>query len=110
MQPAVARFPQLALLSDVPGRQRWSLPAIDSRPRLAAAVELALRKGTPALLVKANPLTGTVLIKWHPSQKAPEIRSIIRRALKDGPVSLAVYQQFHRPPDSKIRTLIKKLV
>jgi len=110
MQPAVACFPQLALLSNVPGRQRWRVPAIDSRPRLAAAVELALRKGTPALMVKANPLTATVLIKWHPSQRAPEIRSIIRKALEGGPVSLAVYQKFRRTPDRKIRTLTKKLV
>ena len=55
MRAAVARIPEMILLSDVPGRQRWRLPAIDSKPRLAAAVELALRKESGAVLVKVNP-------------------------------------------------------
>jgi manganese/zinc-transporting P-type ATPase C len=110
MQPAIARLPKLALLSDVPGRQRWSVPSIESKPRLAAAVELALRKGTPALLVKANPLTGTVLIKWTPSQPPPEIRSIIRQTLEKGPVTEVVYRKLHPKPDGKVRKLINKLV
>ena len=87
MRAAVARIPEMILLSDVPGRQRWRLPAIDSKPRLAAAVELALRKESGAVLVKVNPLTGRILLKWHPSQRPPEIRSIVRKALDKGPVS-----------------------
>jgi len=68
MRAAVARMPEMILLSDVPGRQRWRVPAIESRPRLAVAVELALRNESGALLVKVNPLTGRILLKWHPSQ------------------------------------------
>ena len=110
MRAAVARIPEMILLSDVPGRQRWSLPAIDSKPRLAAAVELALRKESGAVLVKVNPLTGRILLKWHPSQRPPEIRSIVRKALDKGPVSIAAYQKHHGTPDSKVRKLISKLV
>jgi len=110
MRAAIARMPELVLLSAVPGRQRWSLPAIDSKPRLAAAVEIALRNESGALLVKVNPLTGRILLKWHPSQKPPEIRSIIRKALDKGPVSLAVYQKRRGTPDPKVRKLIGKLV
>jgi cation-transporting P-type ATPase C len=107
---AVARIPEMILLSDVPGRQRWRLPSIDSKPRLAAAVELALRKESGAVLVKVNPLTGRILLKWHPSQKPPEIRSIVRKALDQGPVSVAAYQRHRGTPDRKVRKLIHKLV
>ena len=110
MRAAVARMPEMILLSDVPGRQRWRVPAIESRPRLAVAVELALRNESGALLVKVNPLTGRILLKWHPSQKPPEIRSIVRKALAKGPVSIAVYQKRRGTPDPKVRTLIGKLV
>jgi cation-transporting P-type ATPase C len=109
MQAAIARMPEMILLSEVPGRQRWSLPAIDSKPRLAAAVEIALRNESGALLVKVNPLTGRILLKWSPSQKPPEIRSIIRKALDKGPVTLAAYQKRRGTPDPKVRKLIGKL-
>jgi len=110
MRATIARMPEMVLLSEVPGRQRWSLPAIDSKPRLATAVELALRNEAGALLVKVNPLTGRILLKWHPSQKPPEIRSIVLRALDRGPVSLAVYQKRRGIPDPKVRKLVGKLV
>ena len=110
MQASVARLQVISLLSGVPGRQRWNVPAIGSRPRLAAAVELALRKEPRVLLVRANPVTGTVLIKWHPSERPPEIRSLIQNALDHGPISIALYQQRCGPPDGKARTLINRLV
>ena len=68
MQLATSRGAEFLLLSDVPGRQRWLVPALESRPRLAAAVEIALRKESKASRVKANPLTGRILIQWDPSQ------------------------------------------
>src|ERR1700737_2356864 len=110
MQQAIAYLPQMDLLSDIPGRQRWRVPAIDSRPRLAAAVEIALRKQSGALLVKANPLTGRILIKWHPSQRPPEIKSIVCRALKTGPLSENSYRKLRGAPDRQLRKLIHKLV
>jgi cation-transporting P-type ATPase C len=110
MQQAIAYLPQMDLLSDIPGRQRWRVPAIDSRPRLAAAVEIALRKQSGALLVKANPLTGRILIKWHPTQKPPEIKSIVYRALKTGPLSENAYRKLRGAPDRQVRRLIHKLV
>jgi len=110
MRAVIARIPEMTLLSEVPGRQRWRLPAIESKPRLAAAVELALRNESGSLLVKVNPLNGRILLKWHPSQRPPEIRSIIRKALEKGPVSLAVYQKRSGAPNSKVRKLIRNLV
>lgn len=110
MQQTVARIPEVALLSDVPGRQRWRVPGLESRPRLAAAVELALRKESGALQVKVNPLTGRILIKWHPSHRRPEVISIVRKALERGPISDVAYRKLRGTPDHKVRTLIHKLV
>ena len=110
MRAAIARMPEMILLSNVPGRQRWRVPALDSRPRLATAVELALRKESGAMLVKVNPLTGRILLKWHPSHRPPEIRSIVRRALDKGPVSLEVYRKHRGTPDRKVRKLVRNLV
>ena len=110
IRAAVARIPEMTLLSEVPGRQRWRLPALESKPRLAAAVELALRRESGALSVKVNPLTGRILLKWHPSQRPPEIRAIIRRAMEKGPVSLAVYRKHAGTPDGKVRRLVSKLI
>ena len=93
----------------MPGRQRWRLPAIDSKPRLATAVELALQKESGAVLVKVNPLTGRILLKWHPSQRPPEIRSIVRKALDKGPVSVAVYQKHRGTTDGKVTHKIEGL-
>jgi manganese/zinc-transporting P-type ATPase C len=110
MQTALVQLPEIHLASSVPGRQRWSVPAIDSRPRLAAAVETALRKDPRVLSANANPLTGRVLIKWDPAQRPPEIRSLIIRALAKGPVSEVVYGKLHPAQDGKIRRLINKLI
>jgi cation-transporting P-type ATPase C len=110
MQAAIAQGAKISILSDVPGRQRWSVPAIDAQPRLAAALEVALRKEPGILFVKANPLTGRVLIKWLPSQNAPAIKALILAALDAGPVSIAVYQKLCPAPDGKVRKLINKLI
>ena len=110
MQATVARKSNLSILSNVPGRQRWRVPSIDSKPRLAAALEVALRKQPAILLVKANPLTGSVLVKWLPSQPAPAIEVLILAALESGPVSPAVYRKLRPEPDGKVRKLINKLI
>ena len=54
MPTAVANTPIMDLLSNIPGRQRWRVPAIDSRPRLAAAVEIAIRRESGVLLVQGQ--------------------------------------------------------
>jgi cation-transporting P-type ATPase C len=111
MHPVIAgSHPNLTLLSAVPGRERWKVPAIESRPRLAAALEIALRKECGAAVVKANPVTGRVLVKWHPSQKPPKVRSIVSAALDRGPLSETAYRKLRGTPDRKLRNLARKLV
>lgn len=109
MPTAVAQVPQMDLLSNIPGRQRWRVPAIDSRPRLAAAVETALRRESGVLLVQVNPVSGRILIKWDPSQRPREVQSIIRKALKTRPLSESAYGKLRGTPDPKIRKLVRNL-
>jgi manganese/zinc-transporting P-type ATPase C len=110
MQAGVAILPEMRLLSSVPGRQRWHVPAIESRPRLAAAVQIALRKSTPALIVRANPLTGKLLIQWDASQGQLEMRSAVHDALNEGPLDIEAFHKLQGKPDGKARKLISKLI
>jgi manganese/zinc-transporting P-type ATPase C len=111
MQAAVARSQtDVTLLSHVPGRARWRVPAVESNPRLAAAVEIALRKESGALRVKVNPLTGRILVEWHPSQSPPKVKSIIRDAVAAGPISEAAWRKTRPAPDRKLRKIVHKLV
>src|ERR1700716_3696069 len=110
MGTAHVALPETHFVSAIPGRQRWSVPAIDSRPRLAAAVEMALRKDPRVLSANANPLTGRVLIKWDPAQRPPAIRSLIGSALTKGPVSETVYRKAYPAPHGKIARLVNKLI
>jgi cation-transporting P-type ATPase C len=110
MQTAVSRSAEVVLLSTVPRRQRWLVPAIESRPRLAAAVEIALKKQSNAAQVKANPVTGTILIAWHSSQTVVEVTGIITKAIEAGPLSEASYLKLRGAPDRKARKLVHKLM
>lgn len=110
MQVATGRVGEILLLSNLRGRQRWRIPALESRPRLAASVEIALRKESKAAHVKANPLTGRVLIQWDLSQKPVAVESIIQRALEAGPVSEVAFLKLQGTPDAKARSLVNKLI
>jgi manganese/zinc-transporting P-type ATPase C len=110
MQTAVARSVDVVLLSSVPGRQRWRVPAIESRPRLAAAVELALKKQARAERIKVNPVTGTILITWHSADAAVEVPGIVNRAIDAGPLDEGAYRKLRGAPDAKARKLVNKLM
>jgi cation-transporting P-type ATPase C len=108
MRGAACPSPAMRLLSNVPGRQRWYVPAIQNKPRVAAGVEIMLRREPRLLCVRVNFLTGRVLIQWDASQSI-EIRSLVRKALARGPVSTSSYEELRGKPDGKVRNLIRKL-
>jgi len=108
MRGAARRTPEMRLLSNVPGRQRWYVPGIRNKPRVAASVEIMLRKEPRLLCVRVNFLTGRILIQWDASQSI-EIRPLVRKALTRGPVSKSSYEKLRGQPDGKVRNLISKL-
>ncbi|MCU1299551.1 MAG: Lead, cadmium, zinc and mercury transporting ATPase [Acidobacteriaceae bacterium] len=100
--------PEMRLLSKVPGRQRWYVPGIRNKPRLAAGVEMTLRREARLLCVRVNFLTGRILIQWDPSQSI-QIKPLVRKALARGPVSNSSYEGLRGKPDGKVRNLVRKL-
>jgi hypothetical protein len=89
----------LVLCSRITGRDRWYVGALEGRPRLAAAVELLLLAEEGIKEVRANPLTGRVLICYDPAVVLAEsIESRIHRAIGFGPMTR---EEFALLPDSR---------
>ena len=108
MRGAARPTPQMRLLSNVPGRQRWYVPGMQNKPRVAAGVEMMLRSEPRLLRVRVNFRTGRILIHWDSSQSI-EIEPLVRKALVRGPVSNSSYEELRGKPDGKVRNLIRKL-
>ena len=108
MRGAARPTPQIRLLSNVPRRQRWYVPGMQNKPRVAAGVEMMLRREPRLLHVRVNFRTGRILIHWDASQSI-EIEPLVRKALVRGPVSNSSYQELRGKPDGKVRNLVRKL-
>ena len=78
---------KLVLRSQVHGRERWYIDALEDNPHLAAAVELVLRSDKGVEGARANPLTGRVLVQYNPDLLSEPVEALIRRALAFGPMS-----------------------
>jgi hypothetical protein len=79
--------PKLVQCSQVRGRERWYVDALEDNSRLAAAVELVLRSEEGIEGAGANPLTGRVLVHYNPDLLSESIEVLIRRAIEFGPMS-----------------------
>src|SRR5258706_393377 len=75
----------LVLCSRIKGRDRWRVDALKDSPRLAAAVELVLRTEDGITEVRANPLTGRLLVCYAPELLAGPVETLIHRAFSFGP-------------------------
>jgi cation-transporting P-type ATPase C len=84
----------LELRSAVPGRQRWRIRSLQSRPQWAGPIERALEQVPGVLSASANPDTGRLLVICEPSVSAEHLRQSITAAL---PVSLAVAKRQRQP-------------
>ncbi|CAL9606583.1 ABC transporter ATP-binding protein/permease [Streptomyces albus] len=77
-----ARAP-VQVRSVVPGRQRWDVPAILGRPHLAQLVESALSAVDGIHEVRANPVTGRVLLLHDPRTAPREVARVLGRCVAD---------------------------
>jgi hypothetical protein len=98
----------VVLCSQVPGRQRWYVDALEDNPRLAAAVELVLKSEEGILDAHANPLTGRVLVHYQPDLPSETIEALIQRALEFGPMSREEFSSLHskKPGTQPFRHLL----
>ncbi|MEU9986843.1 ATP-binding cassette domain-containing protein [Streptomyces sp. NPDC048045] len=67
--------------SNVPGRQRWSVPALVGRPRLADVLAGALGRIAGIKSVRVNSITGSVLVRHEAKLASADIGAILRTAL-----------------------------
>jgi hypothetical protein len=86
--------PKPVLCSATRGRERWYVDALEDNPRFAAAVELVLRGEEGILNVRANALTGRVLVHYRPDLLSESIETMLRRALEFGPLSREEFLSF----------------
>ncbi|MFF3849932.1 ATP-binding cassette domain-containing protein [Streptomyces sp. NPDC002328] len=67
--------------SVVPGRQRWDVKPVLGRPRTAEILAAALRRIPGITEVRANPVTGGVLVRHDARVAAADVGRIVRRAV-----------------------------
>ena len=100
--------PRMVLRSRISGRERWYVNALEDRPRLAAAVELVLRSEEGIEEVRANPLTGRVLVRYRPDSVSESVETLLGRAIEAGPMSAEEFAALRseRPRSSLSRQLV----
>ena len=100
-----------SFLSNIPGRRRWSVPAILNRPRYALAVQLELERTFGRGRVQANPKTGRVLLEGETTQ-IDASEDVLAQALDAEPVTeaVALAKRNEARPHGKARRLLSKLV
>jgi Heavy metal associated domain 2 len=90
--------PRSVLRSRVPGRGRWHVKALEDSPRLAATVELILRREDGIESAEANPLTGSILVRFQPEIEFEWVEAVIQRALEFGPMSREEFSELRPKP------------
>ena len=105
-QRAVSSLPRAAavavLSSTVPGRLRLRIPVLQGRHRLASTLAERLAADTGVRDVRANAVTGSLLVRFDPAQlDARQLAEMVRRhsrALRNG-------LNGHRPEETAWHTL-----
>jgi ATP-binding cassette subfamily B protein len=113
---ATSRRPDaFRLRSAIPGRERWEVPAIADRPRLAEALAHVLKRRYGVFHAEANPVTAGVLVLFAPGEVA-SIDTLIREALDEArtiditPIEVkTVRGSAAEPPKKKAGTLLRIL-
>jgi hypothetical protein len=93
--------------SRIRGRERWHVSGLRGNKRLAAAVEVALKRESGVEEAAANPLTGRVLVRYSPDRTQASVEMLIRQALALDPM---IEQELSRPVASKPFLLTKRLL
>ena len=73
----------LQLRFSAPGRERWLMPALKSKPLLAEQLKLRLIKYHGFIDVKVNPITARILIVFEQSKVKQQLKAIILKAYEN---------------------------
>jgi cation transport ATPase len=78
---------RVAIRSAIPGRERWQIEPIRSRPRYAAALERELSRHAPVRYAWANPLSGRLLVQYDRGVACSEVQDRVHASLGIEPLS-----------------------
>lgn len=67
--------------SVIPGRQRWDVAVVLGRPSVADLLEAGLRKSPGVGMVRANPITGRLLIHHDTGLSRADVEQLVRHAV-----------------------------
>jgi ATP-binding cassette, subfamily B, bacterial len=86
--------------SAISGRERWEVPAIKGKPYLAQCLEAALLRDRRVREVRANPVSGRVLVRYDPAPPKLRLAVMIREALAEAArqVNTSGYQRGSAKP------------
>jgi len=76
------RVSQVRVRSVIPGRQRWDIGVTLGRPRLAYFLEEELRELPGIATVRANPVTGRLLVYHDTALKGDEVGQLVRASVR----------------------------
>ena len=111
MQGAVAVEPDICLLSNRPGRQRWHVPEILDRPRYSAAVENRLREWLGSAKTTVNSVTGRILLEGEQVTSAADMRALLAEALAVRPLEKTAWlAKRNEAKPTKAHKLMTKLI
>ena len=66
--------------SVIAGRQRWDIAVLLGRPRVAEFLETRLRERSGVGVVRANPVTGRLLVFHNAELSGDEVGQLVRQA------------------------------
>lgn len=75
---------QFQIRSSIPGRVRWSVPALIDRPQLGRAIEHAFTARADVTSVHANPVSGRVLLEYRQGGDMQAFEGLLQLALAEG--------------------------
>ncbi len=78
---------RVAIRSAIPGRERWQIEPIRSRPRYAAALERELSRHAPVRGAWANPLSGRLLVQYDRGVARSEVQDRVHASLGIEPLT-----------------------
>lgn len=104
---------QLRLLSAIPGRERWEIPALRKNHHLAHNLENGLLSESGVLRAHCNPVTGRVLVFYSPETLTRSVEALLRHCLtniSEGAVFLQLPAGSSAPRAAALVRIIKSSV
>lgn len=88
--------------SVIPGRQRWDIGVVLGRPRVAELMEAGLLKSPGVGAVRANPVTGRLLIQHDTALSGEEVDELVREAVSLAVLRATTLTRSPRPPEPSV--------